>query len=293
MPGEATMLLSVLGGFDKIAPFLSEPLVLIGFVVALCLGLLKLLLRLLVEHGIIPGLSKASAASILRLIINYGFLLAVLVFLLGFMLRWREDGGSKATITAREEVKEIATRIVGLRGTYESIIDLPNTSDPAVEKVREDAPKAAAQLLNFSDTNLDAGNKILKYAFGGAAYVLGGQVESVPSIQNDHARRAISALDRAASLISAARKAANGSDAYYIRLVQWIDNESLSDWILYNKAIAKATRAKSGEAVTWNAVAVPLRSVSRVYLSRYALRRNPELSWACSHLSGSDSFDLC
>jgi hypothetical protein len=72
--------------FEKIAPYLQEPLVLVGFV--LFLGFL--VSRQLLMSGIIPPLPSRPAFRILRLLLSYGFVLALAIVLLGFGLKYRE-----------------------------------------------------------------------------------------------------------------------------------------------------------------------------------------------------------
>ncbi|WP_321368304.1 hypothetical protein [uncultured Desulfuromusa sp.] len=72
--------------FEKIAPYLEEPLVLIGFVVFLFLSFC----RYLVKQGIFPQLEQQGAVSILRLILSYGFIIGLVIIGLGFGLKYNE-----------------------------------------------------------------------------------------------------------------------------------------------------------------------------------------------------------
>jgi hypothetical protein len=69
-----------LSAFGKIAQYLANPLVLIGFVLFLAFGIH----RALISSGIIPPLDQAGGSVVVRLILRYGFLLAVLLIVLGF-----------------------------------------------------------------------------------------------------------------------------------------------------------------------------------------------------------------
>jgi hypothetical protein len=73
-------------GFEKIAPYLKDPLILIGF--ALFLGFL--FIRSLVNKGVIPVLKQNQGFSILKVILLYGFIMGLLVIGLGFGLKYRE-----------------------------------------------------------------------------------------------------------------------------------------------------------------------------------------------------------
>lgn len=66
--------------FATIAPFLTHPLVLTGFVSMLFFGLLKTLLK----AGIMPELTQATGGAVVKLLVKYGFIIALTITLLGF-----------------------------------------------------------------------------------------------------------------------------------------------------------------------------------------------------------------
>ena len=72
--------------FEKIAPYLKDPLVLIGFF--LFLGFL--FCRYILKQGIIPTLPPTLGFRILRTILLYGFILGLLLTALGFGLKYIE-----------------------------------------------------------------------------------------------------------------------------------------------------------------------------------------------------------
>ena len=72
--------------FEKIAPFLEDPLILIGFFLFVAF----LFLRTLVTKGIIPTLKKDQGYNILRLILLYGFIIGLVLTGLGFGLKYKE-----------------------------------------------------------------------------------------------------------------------------------------------------------------------------------------------------------
>jgi hypothetical protein len=71
--------------FSTIAPYLKDPLVLIGFFLFLSF----LFARRLIASGIIPPVGAGRGAQIIRLILHYGFLFGVLVAALGFGLKYK------------------------------------------------------------------------------------------------------------------------------------------------------------------------------------------------------------
>ena len=85
-----------LSAFEKIAPYLTHPLVLVGFALLLAFSIH----RALIKSGIIPPLSKSGGSRAVQLLLHYGFLLALVVIVLGFVLRYVEiqaerDQGSR------------------------------------------------------------------------------------------------------------------------------------------------------------------------------------------------------
>jgi len=72
--------------FEKIAPYLKDPLVLIGFF--LFLGFL--FCRYVLKQGIIPTLPPTLGFRILKIILLYGFLLGLLISGLGFYIKFRQ-----------------------------------------------------------------------------------------------------------------------------------------------------------------------------------------------------------
>jgi hypothetical protein len=66
--------------FSKIAPYLENPLDLVGF----CLLLLFGIYRVLLKAGLLVPLSQRQSATVVGRILNHGFLVAILVIVLGF-----------------------------------------------------------------------------------------------------------------------------------------------------------------------------------------------------------------
>jgi len=66
--------------FAKIAPYLANPLVLIGFALLLFFGVH----RALIKSKILPAVSPTASNRIVRLILHYGFVVALVLILCGF-----------------------------------------------------------------------------------------------------------------------------------------------------------------------------------------------------------------
>jgi hypothetical protein len=83
-----------IGEFSKVAPYLTNPLVLIGFVLLLFFGIH----RALIKSGVLTPVSKTASSKIVRLLLHYGFIVALLLTLFGFGLTaWNEYLKTKGT----------------------------------------------------------------------------------------------------------------------------------------------------------------------------------------------------
>lgn len=89
-----------IAGFQGIAPYLKDPLVLIGFVLFLAFSFS----RYLIKRGIIKPLPGALGYRILRLILLYGFILGLFVIVLGFALKRQELINQQQAVASFERV---------------------------------------------------------------------------------------------------------------------------------------------------------------------------------------------
>ena len=70
--------------FEKIAPYLEHPLVLVGFVLLVFFGIHKTLIR----SGIIPPVNQRTGGKLVQLLLRYGLIIALAVVFLGFALQF-------------------------------------------------------------------------------------------------------------------------------------------------------------------------------------------------------------
>lgn len=108
------------GTFRDIAPFLQHPLVLIGFVILLFFGILTALIK----AGIIPPLQKKTAGDIVKRVITFGFIIALLVIVLGF---WEHFNDRDKNVVPADSLK--STRRDSLAVIHQST-DSGNHADP-------------------------------------------------------------------------------------------------------------------------------------------------------------------
>ena len=73
-------------GFEKVAPYLKDPLVLVGFVLLLFFALARALIR----SRLLTPIPGAKSYRLLQTVLAYGFVLGIVVVLLGFGLKYRE-----------------------------------------------------------------------------------------------------------------------------------------------------------------------------------------------------------
>ena len=73
-----------LAGFANIVPYLTHPLALVGYVLMLFFGIH----RALIKAGIIPPLSQRAGSKVVQMLLRYGFVIALLIILLGFGLQF-------------------------------------------------------------------------------------------------------------------------------------------------------------------------------------------------------------
>lgn len=93
--------------FGQISVYLSHPLILIGFVLFLFFGVH----RLLIKSGIIQPLHKHEGSKVIRLLLRYGFIIALVTILIGFFIKgWQiyvsKNGRKQITNAALAQVKK-------------------------------------------------------------------------------------------------------------------------------------------------------------------------------------------
>src|SRR5581483_4110886 len=108
-------------GFEKVAPFLTHPLVLIGFVVLLFFGMVRALLK----ANIIQPLPRSTGGRIVFAFLRYGFVIALVVILLGFALEaYRVSQRANEAQELVQGVEGVISRIDDVEVSYEMMMPL-------------------------------------------------------------------------------------------------------------------------------------------------------------------------
>tara|TARA_B100000780_G_C21124911_1_gene456138 strand:+ start:99 stop:1016 length:918 start_codon:yes stop_codon:yes gene_type:complete len=140
--------------FENIAPYLKDPLVLIGFF----MFIVFLLLRVIIKQNIIPTLTKKDGFSFLKTILLYGFIFGIVLMTLGFGLKYREiSEKEQKTIVAllHSELDENLKTINELKLNTENYLKI-NLNLSTV--IRTDGIKLLG--LMFSEKNVDLDSEI-------------------------------------------------------------------------------------------------------------------------------------
>ena len=149
--------------FAKIAPYLQDPLVLIGFVVFLFLSFA----RYLVKRGIFPQLPQKGAITILKLILTYGFIIGILIIGLGFGLKYNE--------LSKSEQK----RAVSL------ILSELQANEYVVSELKKNTDTLANTSITISSILRDERFKILSGLFPKKNYIENVKSDVLPDLYNE------------------------------------------------------------------------------------------------------------
>jgi tetratricopeptide (TPR) repeat protein len=156
--------------FAKIAPYLEQPLVLVGFVLLLFFSIH----RALIKSGVIPRLSAQSGSKVVASLLRYGFVLALMVVVLGF-------GKEYMTIYYQQ-----TTANEQLRAALNNVNDIVNIREPHIaemvrmRKVSAEDRERLQGVIRDADSLLEkAGQRATpdNLVALGYVYVLVGQYE--------------------------------------------------------------------------------------------------------------------
>lgn len=121
--------------FSKIAPYLSDPFILVGFF----LSLVFLLARTLLKSGIIPSVARTTGGQIIKLFFHYGFFFGLALLCLAYLYKYRELELNQTTVAeARNQYiyRDIAKQISIAAKEFTTSFPAKYALDGSVETVK-------------------------------------------------------------------------------------------------------------------------------------------------------------
>lgn len=140
--------------FEAIAPYLKDPLVLVGFVLLLFFGIA----RSLIKSRLLSPVSGIKSYRLLQMILLGGFVLSVVVIGLGFGLKYRELSEAEqrnAIGLMRRELDANLASVEALRRNTVTMLEIVQRTAMSLR-----SPEVKVLALLFPAKNLQAGNTI-------------------------------------------------------------------------------------------------------------------------------------
>ena len=158
----------MLDSFSIVAPYLKDPVVLVGFLIFIFF----LIARIFLQSGIIPPVAKTTGGQIIKLVLHYGFLLGLLLICLAFFYKFREldlvhtaVSGQSNQEVYRDIAKQISIEANDFAITYPAINPLFDTVQEVKVRIRYPQitghPEKRVErkinkfLINWSGVNVD------------------------------------------------------------------------------------------------------------------------------------------
>lgn len=139
--------------FDKIAPYLKDPLVLVGFVLVLFFGFARAILR----SGVIVPVARQHSFRLLRSMLLYGFLLGLAIIALGFGLKYREMSEAEQAAAIRLLRGELDANIATVEQLRQNTISLLSNMSAVATALRTPDIRVVATL--FPASNVDGSDR--------------------------------------------------------------------------------------------------------------------------------------
>lgn len=139
--------------FEKVAPYLQDPLVLIGFVLLLMFGMA----RMLIKSRLLTPVSGAKSYRVIQTVLLYGLVLALAVIGLGFGLKYRELSRAEqqnAVSLLRREMDANLAAVEAMRRNTTVMLSVVASTATAVRE-----PDIRVMATLFPMANVQSGNK--------------------------------------------------------------------------------------------------------------------------------------
>ena len=182
------------------------------------------------------------------------------------------SGDSTAKTSAITYKKEI----LALRGDFEALEQYPNTATA----IEQEAARLGSLMSNLRDDKLDMARRILKYQYGGWAYLIGARVTSSSRHQDQSTKLSIEMLKKAIEEMAIAGQLhAQGTSQEATGVYEWVTSPNSADLnrTKYLLAIAFAVdTANDGEHTIFD-VQSQIDSIDSWYLEKYPIDQNEYL----------------
>lgn len=139
--------------FGKVAPYLQDPLVLIGFVLLLMFGLA----RMLIKSRLLTPVSGARSYRVIQTVLLYGLVLALAVIGLGFGLKYRELSRAEQQNAISLLRREMDANLAAVEAMRRNTAVMLNIVSSTATAVREPDIKLMSTL--FPRANIRSGDK--------------------------------------------------------------------------------------------------------------------------------------
>jgi len=140
-------------GFEKIAPYLQDPLVLVGFAALLFFGLA----RTLFKSGLLTPVAGAKSYRLLQTVMLYGFVMGIAIIGLGFGLKYRELSQSEQRSAVSLITREFEANLAAVEALRKNTISMLEIVQQTANSLRDPAIPALAVL--FPAANVSGGNE--------------------------------------------------------------------------------------------------------------------------------------
>ena len=138
--------------FEKIAPYLEEPMVLVGFVLFLFFGLAHASFR----AGFIPTLTRRDGYRVVMRLMTYGFVLALAVVVVGLGLKYRELSEQEQRAAVRLLEQEIVGNIEVVGELQKNIENILRNTRVVHDSLRHPRIRLLSTLFPVENTDPEA-----------------------------------------------------------------------------------------------------------------------------------------
>lgn len=138
-------------GFEKFAPYLKDPLVLVGFVLLLFFGIA----RTLIKGRLLTPVSGIKSYRLLQMILLCGFVLSVVVIGLGFGLKYRELSEAEQRNAVGLMRRELDANLASVEALRRNTVTMLEIVQRMATSLRSPEVKVLAVL--FPEQNLRSG----------------------------------------------------------------------------------------------------------------------------------------